>query len=396
MAGQTEAFLFKRPKVAEAMVDALLGVGPFNHASGLFLAAPRRTGKSTFMREDLMPALADRGVSTIYVDLWEDRQKDPAILISDAVKAAVRSLDSGLTRTIRQSGLAKLTIAGALTFDVEKLGQADGATLTEAFKAITGRTGRPTALIVDEAQQALATSAGLDAMFALKAARDALNQGRPATSITGPALLLVFTGSHRDKLANLVLKRDQPFFGADVADFPRLGRDYTDAYTAWINARLDPCNRFEPDDVWEAFKVLGHRPEILQKALKDTALGPAMAPGLKTDLATGARALRERIWEDYESEFGSLTGLQRIVLGHLIKEGLRFAPFSAASITAYSAAAGRKVTAAEAQSALDALRQKNIVWRNARAAYSLEDQDMAEWFIDRRPPAGTDGTGGDE
>jgi hypothetical protein len=54
------------------------------------------------------------------------------------------------------------------------------------------------------------------------------------------------------------------------------------------------------------------------------------------------------------------------------------------------------VTAAEAQSALDALRQKNIVWRNARAAYSLEDQDMAEWFIDRRPPAGTDGTGGDE
>jgi hypothetical protein len=259
------------------------------------------------------------------------------------------------------------------------VGEPDGVTLTEAFKVIVARTGKPTALIVDEAQQALATAGGVNAMFSLKAARDALNQG--GGSKEGPALLLVFTGSHRDKLSNFVLKRDQPFFGADIADFPKLGRDYADAYTDWINDRLAATNRFQKDDVWRAFQALGYRPEILQKALRDAALGPTKSDGLRADLANGARALRARIWEDYDSQFSSLTAIQRAVLGHLIREGAKFAPFTAASLAAYSESVGKHVTAAEAQAALETLRTQNIVWRNARAAYTLEDQDMTEWFV---------------
>jgi hypothetical protein len=378
MAGPTAPFLFRRPEIASGMADALMGLGPFHYGSGLFLAAPRRTGKSTFMREDLVPALKDRGILTSYVDLWEDRQRDPGLLITDAVKATLRGLDDWGTKAIRKSGLKQLGIAGTFTFEVAKMGEPDGATLTDAFKAIVARTGKPTALIVDEAQQALATTGGVNAMFSLKAARDALNQGG---SHEGPALLLVFTGSHRDKLSSFVLKRDQPFFGADIADFPKLGRDYADAYTDWINERLAPTNRFQKKDVWRAFQALGYRPEILQKALKDSALGPAKSDGLKADLEDGARALRERIWEDYDSEFSSLTAIQKAVFGHLIREGIKFAPFTAASLAAYSKATGKHVTVAEAQAALEALRAQNIVWRNARATYTLEDQDMAEWFL---------------
>ena len=375
----TAPFLFRRPDIASGMADALMGLGPFHYGSGLFLAAPRRTGKSTFMREDLVPALKDRGVLTTYVDLWEDRQRDPGLLIADAVRTTLRSLDDWGTKTIRKSGLKKFDIAGTFRFEVDKVGEPDGATLTDAFKSIVARTGKPVALIVDEAQQALATTSGVNAMFSLKAARDALNQG--VGSQEGIALLLVFTGSHRDKLSNFVLKRDQPFFGADIADFPKLGRDYSDAYTDWINERLAATNRFRKDDVWRAFQALGHRPEILQKALKDAALGPAKSGGLKADLADGARALRARIWEDYESEFSALTIIQKAVLAHLIREGVKFTPFAATSLAVYSKSAGKHVTSAEAQAALEALRGLNIVWRNARATYTLEDQDMAEWFL---------------
>jgi hypothetical protein len=383
MPADAAPFLFRRPAVAWGIAESLMGRGAFNYGSGLFLAAPRRTGKSTFMRYDLVPALTERGVLTTYVDLWADRQRDPAMLLHDAVKATLRDLDNWGTRTIRKSGLTKLGIGGALSFDVEKIGQPDGATLTDVFRTIVARTGKPTALIVDEAQQALASDAGLNAMFALKAARDALNQGGGGGLPDGTALLLVFTGSHRDKLSNFVLKRDQPFFGADIADFPVLGRDYSDAYTDWLNDRLAKSNRFDKEDVWQAFVALGHRPEMLQKVLKDAALGPARSPGLKADLADGARALRERIWEDYDSEFATLTPTQKAVLGRLVRLGAKFAPFGAASLAAYSEATGKHVTAAEAQSALDALRQKNIVWRNARANYTLEDQDMAAWFLAR-------------
>jgi hypothetical protein len=44
------------------MADALMGLGPFLHGSGLFLAAVRRRGTNTFMREDLPPVLKNRGV----------------------------------------------------------------------------------------------------------------------------------------------------------------------------------------------------------------------------------------------------------------------------------------------------------------------------------------------
>jgi predicted AAA+ superfamily ATPase len=37
--------------------------------SGIFIGAPRRTGKTTFMREDLAPALTAMGAYVIYVDL---------------------------------------------------------------------------------------------------------------------------------------------------------------------------------------------------------------------------------------------------------------------------------------------------------------------------------------
>jgi hypothetical protein len=357
-----------------------MGRGAFNYASGLFLAAPRRTGKSTFMREDLMPTLTAPQVLPTYVDLWSDRKRDPASLIADALRSTLQGLDSWGGKKIRKSGLTKLSVGGALTFDVEKIGQPDGTTLTDVFKAIVQRTGHPAALIVDEAQQALTTEAGMDTMFALKAARDALNQGTDLAGTGGLSLLLIFTGSHRDKLTNFVLKREQPFFGADIIDFPRLGRDYADAYTVWLNARLAEDNRFDQDDVWRAFTILGHRPELLQRVLKDAALGATRAASLKADLADGAHALRERIWEDYDSEFSALTPLQAAVLGHLIRMRDKFMPFTAFSMSAYAEELGRPVSAAEAQTALDALRQKNLVWRNARAAYALEDQDMADWF----------------
>lgn len=50
-------------------------------SSGLFLAAPRRTGKSTFMREDLRPALEQSGAHVLYVDLWSNRATDPGDLM---------------------------------------------------------------------------------------------------------------------------------------------------------------------------------------------------------------------------------------------------------------------------------------------------------------------------
>src|SRR5471032_1339004 len=73
-------FVFRRPGLAQGIADGLTGSGIQDYTSGLFLAAPRRTGKSTFLREDLIPECEARGWLAVYVDLWANKEKDPAPL----------------------------------------------------------------------------------------------------------------------------------------------------------------------------------------------------------------------------------------------------------------------------------------------------------------------------
>ena len=77
---------FKRTRLAQELVAALRGEALLGDAhNGLFLAAPRRTGKSTFLQGDLGPALEAAGVLVVYVDLWADTRRDPGALIAEVI-----------------------------------------------------------------------------------------------------------------------------------------------------------------------------------------------------------------------------------------------------------------------------------------------------------------------
>jgi hypothetical protein len=378
-------FTFHRRKLAISYVEGLLGQSAFDFGSGLFLTAPRRTGKTTFLREDLVPELRSRGVLPIYVDLWADRSADPGVLIADAIKSGFGDLESVVSKAVR--GIAKIGVPGALSIDLESIGKPSGTTLTSAIEALVKRAQKIVCLIVDEAQHAVTTEAGLNAMFALKAARDALNIGP-----SGRRLPLVFTGSDRDKLGSLVRERRQPFFGAQILDFPLLDRRYADAFGDWVNARLARDNRFNLDDVWAAFDMLGRRPEHLRSLLTKLAFSEARAGSLHDTLAADAIGLRDRLWEDFDREFDGLTGIQQAVLRHLLIEGDKFSPFGAESLARYSALAGQKVGKSAVQAALQALRDKSLVWRSVHGVYMPEDKAMLEWHEARFGAGGSSGT----
>src|SRR5688572_14526537 len=93
------AGVFPRAGLARQLATQLLGRDAlFNYGrSGLFLAGPRRTGKSTFLEHDLVPQLERLGALPIYVDLWSRPGADPADLIAEAVRDALRKAD-GPTR----------------------------------------------------------------------------------------------------------------------------------------------------------------------------------------------------------------------------------------------------------------------------------------------------------
>ena len=85
---------FRRPDYAEAIKDALLNPGPLQVGiqSGLFLSGIRRVGKTTFIKQDLIPAIEADGAIAIYVDLWADKAKSTTELVTETVKAVAQEL----------------------------------------------------------------------------------------------------------------------------------------------------------------------------------------------------------------------------------------------------------------------------------------------------------------
>jgi hypothetical protein len=368
-------FSFHRSQLATQFCDVLAGGGIIDARSGMFLAAPRRVGKSTFLREDLVPEVISRNWFPLYVDLWANKDADPGIIIAEAIKSALASHQGVIAKTAKSVGLDKINFGG-FVLDLSKAGLPDSVTVSDALAKLCEICGRSVVLIIDEAQHALTTPAGLNLMFALKAARDHLNRSNEVTK-----LMLVFTGSHRDKLAHLVLKKDQPFFGASITPFPLLGFDFAKYFTDWANESLAEDNQLSADAVYEAFKLVGHRPEMLRNIIGQITLA-GESENLTSILKDRAREFHDQMWYEMESDFNALNPLQKAVLQVMIsKRGTSYPPFSEDSMQAYQKiTGGATISTASIQTAIEVLRERGLIWNPSRGYYALEDDGWAEWY----------------
>lgn len=380
--------LFHRPDIAARLASVLLGDDPLNQAgrSGLFLAAPRRTGKSTFLRTDLIPAIETTGAIAVYVDLWVDKTRNPADLIAEAVRDKLSSLAgtlgksrSWLARVKKASAKAKFSgFEAELGFEIDTIGKVGGATLAKAFEGLRAATGRQVVFIIDEAQHALTTAEGESTLFALKAARDALNLG-----LDRPGLAILATGSMRSKISDLVMGKNQAFYGASVADFPALGKDFVlHLLRVMLLHRFREDQLPDTDRVMLAFKRLGYRPEELSKAITDAVTRPEA--NISDAVEAAAQARYDAAGMRLHQQMANLPDLQRAIVRRLASAsigegGASVAVFGKESLQWYAQdLGGTKVTAAMVQKALEALVSGEVVWRASHGSYQLDDELMAE------------------
>jgi hypothetical protein len=369
--------IFHRPALAKRLADQILVVGVGSAAgSGVFLAAPRRTGKSTFVREDLRPALESAGALVVYADLWANPSADPGSIISNAIRASLGSHEGVVLRLARGAGVSKLSV-GSVSFDLDRVGLGKEVSLTDALVALSDETGQMIVLIIDEAQHAITTDAGISALFALKAARDELNSSQHH------GLRIVCTGSNRDKLAMLRNSKDQAFFGAPLVNFPLLGQDYVD----WFCREVKLPFALDPAQVWPLFVEAGHRPELLGSAADhfrfDLETDAASVPH---KFADEVRRLAEELNAVQRGVMHSLTPLQSAVLRVMAAANQHYAPFEAATLEKYRKAmqlSGQlpedvKVDVPGVQQALIALQDKKLIWRAARGVYAVEEQNTVD------------------
>lgn len=365
---------FPRQALAAQLAETLLGKVVFGDAhNGLFLAAPRRTGKSTFLQADLKPELAARGVVVVYLDLWADQRRDPGELIAEAIGHALQPHLGLIAKTAKKAGLDNVNIAGWLKIDTSRIGKLDGATLPDALRALNAMAHAPVALIVDEAQHALTSIAGETAMAALKSARDQIN--RPGDI----QLMLIMSGSDRDKLLRLVNSNAAPFYGSQIQHMPELGQDFIAHITALIEGQRPDLKPVDSAALFDAFQRFGSRPQFFMEAL-GRVLSPLSGVAGRFEPAVLQAALQRQQDDEaqMESDYLGLKPLEQAVLWRLLEQGQRFRPYDGEALKFYQQKTGNKVSAQQAQNALETLRQRSpaVIWKSARGEYAVADAAM--------------------
>jgi hypothetical protein len=372
---------FPRTALADQLVIALRGKDPFGDAqNGLFLTAPRRTGKSTFLQTDLKPALERAGVLVVYVDLWSAPRRNPGILVSSAIGQALEPFQGVLTKLAKSGGISKVTLGGILELDPRSVGQQKGATLPAALGALQLAAEAPVALIVDEAQHALTSELGEATMTALKSARDQLN------SPGNVRLMLVMSGSDRDKLLRLVNTAAAPFYGSQIKPMPVLGDDFIEFVAETIEKQHNELRPVHRATLLEAFQHFGSRPQFFLEALGQV-LSPFSDSSQRPEQAVlgAARDRQAQEQNQMESDYLGLKPLEQAVLWRLLAVGPRFRPYDADALKFYSSVTDQRIGIAKAQKALESLRNREppMAWKSARGEYAVEDGAMHHWFEQR-------------
>jgi hypothetical protein len=345
-------------------------------ASGVFLTAPRRTGKSTFAREDLRPALEEAGAIVLYADLWKDLPTEPGAVIVETVREAIGREEKLMSRLAIAPGPEAVSV-GCVNFNVNKIGLGKKIGLTKAFEALSDEAKKLIVLIIDETQHAITTDEGVAALFALKAARDELNSSKHY------GLRIVCIGSNQNKLAMLRNSSDEAFFGAPMLKLPMLDEDFVD----WYCKALDLPNSLDPSDVFQLFQESGYRPEILSAAADGICFDLTVDPkAILVRFAELVRAQAEALNANLKIVIHSLTPIQSAVICVMGAKGEGFAPFESSTMELYAKAIANagiaisesRVEGPDVQLALMALQEKKLVWKTSRGVYTIEEQVIVD------------------
>jgi hypothetical protein len=364
---------YRRQPLAARLTKLIMQVAVGSAAtSGVFLTAPRRTGKSTFAREDLRPALEEAGAIVLYADLWKDLTKGPRTIIGETVREALGRNEKLMMQLVIAPRLETISV-GRVKFNVNTIGPGEDIDLTKAFEALSDESKKLIVLIIDETEHAITTDEGVAALFALKAARDELNSSKHY------GLRIVCIGSNQDKLAMLRNSSDEAFFGASMLQLPMLDKDFID----WYCKALDLPHDLDSSDVFQLFQENGYRPELLNAAAKgmrfDITVGPE---AILVRFAELVRAQAEAFNANFQAGIRSLTPVQSAVLRVMGAKGESFAPFESSTMELYSkatenagiATSASKIEVEDVQLALMALQKKQLVWKTSRGVYTVEEQ----------------------
>ena len=364
-----------RPALAQSYLR-LLASGPVVSTS---IFAPRRTGKTVFLRQDLTPAAQTDGYVVAYADLWQTRLS-PGIALIRGLEEALEPITFAqkALKRLRQP-VKKLKAAGGVgefkgeieleMSDPKKEATDQALRIEELVVLLTAR--KPLLLLVDEAQE---LARNKDNELVATALRTALTKHRDQMRV-------VFTGSSRSQLAHVFSNADAPLYavGAAIQDFPLLGRELVQFVAVKF---ADASQRtLDETEAWSAFQEFQQQPEPFLSAV----VAMLMDPSLTLMAACAIEKTTQDKEEHHEGTWAALDALQKQMVLLAVRDPL-MRPFSKATLVQLAKTMGMvSIEAPNVQYSLKSLATKNVLTKSPRGVYTFESASFERWLRTLEP-----------
>ncbi len=370
MAETFHDIVLHRPELARQYLHALQA----QPGRPLSMFAPRQTGKTFFLMEELTPLATDAGYLVVYVDVWMNRNA-PLEAINHGLeemldKLYVPSSEIGrLAKTeVKKIGVLGTSLELGSSPQRRPLPEQSGLRLDSLLRRTHADYRKKILLLLDEFQ-ALGEADQTQGTNAVSALRAALQQHKAFVAA-------VFTGSSQDELGAMFAGAGAPMFQfVQAVSFPTLGEEWAVA----LQAHFRKVHRGkEPSlvDLLRLFSEVDYRPKVL----KDIVI--RMSADGVTDIDVG---LTQYLTDDanigvWKSQLDRLRHpIDRAML-HLLAQGMKPLTEETRQRLAQMLPSASRVTEGQARMSIDRLRKSGTISKSS-GSYRFSDSMFRKFLL---------------
>jgi hypothetical protein len=348
------------------LAKQILGLFESGLASALVFFAPRRMGKTEFLRKDIQPLAEAQGWKVFYFSFLDAESNAQEEFTQALIKFAE---NVGIAQKVLKALKQVKSITGEAAGFKASIELNHSRETTQTLKEVLSHLAEKNniLLLMDEIQVLAKSEKNASFVAALRTTLDTNKD----------SLKVIFTGSSREGLRKMFSQAKAPFFhfGQNLP-FPELDREFID-HLCHVFKQVTQ-RTLNSDQLWKVFESMEKVPQLIRSLVERLALQPNLSiedaqKKLMADIF-GDRTFAEK-WE----ECSSLEKLLITDIAEENKQGL----FSEHYRSTLAKTLGiPKLSVAMVQSAIRSLERRLIIGKQGeRQGYFIEDPNFKRWLL---------------